>query len=481
MRKYNKKLRINLNNLGFGLMRLPMNDDGWFDKDVFELIDMSMDKGLNYYDTGFYYLKEKSEKLVREALVKRYSRDDFYIADKLPVWDCNSQDDMENIFNKQLDRLGVDQIDFYLLHALHYRRWEKIYELGVLDFLEKKKKEGRIRFVGFSVHDTAEHMRTIINKYNWDFVQIQLNYYDWKVLHTEDNYKLLEENEIPCITMETLGGGRLVRLPEDAKRVFNEVHNNWTSAEWALRFVLSLPNVIVALSGMDSVDQLKNNVITSDEDFRLSEKEINAISEVTSILADRDSIPCTSCRYCVDACPSKIDIPQVFKAYNDYKIFENIQYFDIAYNLLAGFPRAEDCVGCGNCKKNCPQFIDIPVKMKSIFFVSLCRELEIDEGVLDVDFSKTVLICFGCGDYGRRAMKILRNMNIREVLYADNNPLRWNSVFEGCKVISPKDIDEISRNYTVKILITSKKYKREIYEQLIESGIDKKLVLNLKK
>lgn len=472
MKRYIKKLNTELSILGFGLMRLPMNGDNWFDTKVFDLIRKSIELGVNYFDTGYYYQNERSEELIREALVKRIEREKFYIADKLPVWDCHSRDDMERILKIQLERLGVEYIDFYLLHALHKMRWKDIYEKGVLDFLEDKKKKGIIKHVGFSFHDSAENMKTVIESYDWDFAQIQLNYYDWEVLNTKENYYMLLEKNIPCITMESVGGGRLSVLPPDAEQVFSAIHPDWSSSAWAMHFVSSLPNVAVVLSGMNSKKQLEDNIRNCNQSYLLEEDEKNAIYKVVNILRSKKSIPCTSCRYCVSECLQKIDIPQVFKAYNDYMIFDSPYFFDIAYNLLAGYPRAENCIGCGKCMTKCPQRIDIPGQMKKIQSIAVEREMGI--GRIDTDF----IVCFGCGDYGKRVFSYLESAKVNTILFSDNNSNLWGQLFCGCRVIEPSVINKLIEKNKGKIIITTQRYYHEVLKQIIKMGIAKDQILN---
>lgn len=479
MRRYFEKLDADLEVLGFGLMRLPMNADNWFDDEVFDLLDHGYDLGINYFDTGFYYQNECSEELVREALVKRKARDSFYIADKMPVWDCSSREDMERIFEIQLDRLGVEYIDFYLLHALHKERWKKCYEAGVLDFLDKKKREGKIKRAGFSFHDSSDNMQSVVGAYDWDFAQVQLNYYDWVALHTEDNYKLLESSGIPCMTMETVGGGRLSVLPQEADEVFKSIHEDWTPSSWAMRFVAELPDVAVTLSGMNSIEQIDDNFRTCSEAGGLSEAEKSAITIVTDILMSKESIQCTACRYCVSECPKKIDIPQVIKSYNDYKIFDEPRYFDIAYNLLDGFPRAEDCIGCGRCEKKCPQNISIPENMKKIRGIAFEREYGADihklRMVLD---SNGEICCFGCGNYGKRALRYLKGFGIRHIIFCDNNYGLWGKSIEGYDIISTDELGNRIKNEKVFVLIASPANYESIKNQLVKIGIQRGMLLN---
>lgn len=364
--RYIKQLGMKLSPLGFGVMRLPMDQEG-FPSEVYELLDQSMEIGINYYDTAFPYLRGKSEVLIREALVKRYNRNQFFIADKLPVWICENQEDMERIFQIQLERLGVEWIDFYLLHGLHKNRWNDIYEKGVLDFLEKKKKEGKINKVGFSFHDTPDVLPLIEKSYTWDFIQLQINYYDWDVLGVKNSYEYLEKKNIPCMVMEPVGGGRLSQLPKKAERILNDIHPDWSAAAWAIRYVASLPNVAVTLSGMSNKEQLNDNDLQFQDTRPLTEREKEAITQVNAIIDSYHVVPCSGCRYCVDECPRGVDIPQIFKRYNDYCMFSNMARFDIDYfAFVPEEKRGDKCIQCGKCSLKCPQKIAIPEEIKKI-------------------------------------------------------------------------------------------------------------------
>ncbi len=365
-KRYISKLGVELSPLGFGVMRLPMSG-GSFPEKVYALLDRAMERGINYYDTAYPYLGGKSEVLIREALVERYPRERFYIADKLPVWLCGDREDMERIFNTQLERLGVKWIDFYLLHGLHKTRWEDIYQKGVLDFLEEKKREGRIRSIGFSFHDTAPVLEKIVEAFPWEFAQLQINYYDWEAIHVKECYDCLEEREIPCMVMEPVGGGRLSRLPEEAERILREVHLDRSIASWAIRFVASLSNVAVTLSGMSNESQLEDNILQFQNMGPLSEEEKRAIDKVNHIIDSFHAVPCTGCGYCVEECPRGVDIPQIFKRYNDYRMFENMARFDIDYfAFVPEGKRGDVCIRCNKCSKKCPQKIAIPDEIGKI-------------------------------------------------------------------------------------------------------------------
>ena len=365
-KRYIEKLGAKLSPLGFGVMRLPMKG-GEFPEEVYRLLDRAVEKGINYFDTAYPYLGGKSEVLVREALVRRYPRDSFYIADKLPVWLCRNRDDMERIFQVQLERLGTEYIDFYLLHGLHKNRWEDIRSKGVLDFLEEKKKEGRIRRIGFSFHDTPEVLGQIVEAYPWEFAQLQINYYDWTVINTKACYEILEERGIPCMIMEPVGGGRLSRLPDEAERILKKVHPERSAASWAIRFAASLPNAAVTLSGMSDTIQLDDNVNQFQEMEPWSKEEGAAVEKVVRLLESFNPVPCSGCRYCVEECPRGVDIPQIFKRYNDYRMFEGMARFDIDYfAFVPEGKRGDSCIRCGKCSARCPQKISVPEEIGKI-------------------------------------------------------------------------------------------------------------------
>jgi len=363
----NRRLDLPIFPLGFGVMRLAMNPDGSFSPDVHRLLAVAYERGINYFDTAYPYLGGHSEELIHDALVAHYPRDSFYIADKMPVWECHTRDDMERIFNIQLERLGVEYIDFYLLHGLHHSRWLDIYNKGVLDFLSQKLKEEKIRKVGFSFHDTAKVLSPILDAYNWDFTLLQINYYDWIKLQANQSYDILTNRDIPCFVMEPVGGGRLVKLPESAEKLLKSIRPDDSIASWAIRFTASLPNVAMTLSGMSNIEQLNDNLSVFDSFSPISESEQSALNEVVNILNSYNTIPCTACGYCIEDCPKNVDISQIFKRYNDYMQFENMVRFNIDYNAFIPPQRqASNCIACGVCIQNCPQKIDIPEKLNMI-------------------------------------------------------------------------------------------------------------------
>lgn len=473
-KRYIRQLGMELSPLGFGIMRLPMSGET-FPGEVYDLIDLAMEEGVNYYDTAYLYQKGKSEALVREALVKRYDRGRFYIADKLPVWECKSQEDMERIFRIQQERLGVEQIDFYLLHGLYRDVWEAVHEKGVLDFLDRKKREGKIRKAGFSFHDTIEVLKTIEQAYEWDFVQLQINYYDWEAIHVKECYEYLEERDIPCMVMEPVGGGRLSSLPEEAERVLKEVHPDRSAASWAIQYVASLPDVAVILSGMNKQEQLWDNIDRLSEIRELTEEEKRAIKKVVGILHSYQTIPCTGCGYCMDGCPAGVDIPQIFKRYNDSCLFENMTAFDADYFMFLPEKRRGDaCIQCGKCSARCPQKIKVPEEINRVHRYAIGLSLGVEEGGLDGLMERCrgkKIICFGAGLRGIRGKAFLEGEGLEVAYFCDNDKAKWGTEAEGTEVVSPEKLGEIYAGGDVCVLVTSM-YQREIREQLKSMGID---------
>lgn len=476
-RKYIKKLDAELAPLGFGILRLPMTKEGWFPEEAFHLIDRSMELGVNYYDTGWAYQGGKSEDFAREALVKRYQRESFYLAAKLPLWECKDKNDMERIFQAQMNRLGVEYMDFYLVHGLDIQRWEYGKSIGLINFLDEKRKKGQIRRMGFSLHDTSENLEKIVDDYSWEFGQLQINYYDWSVLHTEEHYKILEKRDVPCFTMETVGGGRLSALPREAQEIYEKVHPGKSPSSWAIKFVASLSNVAVMLSGMNAIEQLEDNVRELSDKSALSKEERAAMEQVVEIIRTKDAIPCTGCRYCVSECPQEINIPGVFECYNDYKVFGNPQFFDFNYTTLSAYPRADACVGCERCMEMCPQKIEVPKFMKIIRDFSYSRHLGYDMEDAQKNLSGKKLLCFGSGADGLIAEKAFRSI-VGEFIFCDNNEQKWGENIDGVPIISPKQMWEEYQQNRFKILISSRKYWGPIQIQLLEMGIQREDILN---
>lgn len=352
--------------LGFGTMRLPKLYPGKEDIDYEKaeaMIDYAYANGVNYFDTAYPYHDQMSEAFIGHAL-KKYPRDSFYLADKLPGWFLKEKADVDKIFETQLERCQVEYFDFYLCHALNREKF-KIYEdLDVCSMLDIRKANGQIRHLGFSFHGVPEDLEYIINQHDWDFVQIQLNYLDWERQDAKRQYEICQAHGLPCVIMEPVRGGTLANLSPDAVQVLKAADADASVASWALRFAASLPNVMTVLSGMSTMDQVEDNVKTMVDFKPLTDGELAAVAEANRIFLENTLVPCTGCRYCMD-CPAGVDIPGMFKVYNDYRIGKFAPGFIQAYEAMKDHS-ADFCVACGACMSHCPQAIQIPDKMEEI-------------------------------------------------------------------------------------------------------------------
>ena len=351
--------------LGFGLMRLP-EQDGNIDLDhVCRMVDMYMEAGLNYFDTAYVYHGGNSEKVIKEALVKRYPRDQYMVATKLPAWCMNSEADRDRIFTEQLERCGLSYFDFYLLHSVEDGGNGDTYDrLNCWQWAMQKKAEGKIRHFGFSFHGSPEYLvRTLDAHPEVEFVQIQLNYPDWTnpVVQSGKLYDILHARNIPMIIMEPVKGGTLAKLPQELEARYKAMRPESSVASWALRFVGSLPGVMTVLSGMSAMEQMQDNIQTFTHFEPLSDSEKGLVSEIRAIMLNVPQIGCTGCRYCTDGCPMQISIPDVFRAINTMDLYhEEFRPKSFYGGLLSqGHGRASDCIACGQCESVCPQHLPI--------------------------------------------------------------------------------------------------------------------------
>ncbi len=353
--------------LGFGCMRLPRitPDNPAIDyPTVKKMIDRAMLAGCNYFDTAYMYHGGESEKCLGE-LLKSYSRDAYYLADKMPVGFAKKESDVERIFKEQLARCKTDYFDFYMLHALDKANWELAKKFHACEFLRKMKKEGKIRKLGFSFHDTPETLQTIVDAQEWDFAQIQLNYLDWELYRSREQYEILTKAGIPVIIMEPLRGGALASLSPEATEILHKADPDSSNAAWALRYVASLPNVLCVLSGMSLPEHMEDNIKTFSPLKPLTDNERKTLDLALKAYRKRLAVPCTSCRYCMP-CPVGVEIPKIFGIYNQYKISGNKWLFKNNYKAIPEDSRASECVNCKRCVKHCPQKIDIPEELKKI-------------------------------------------------------------------------------------------------------------------
>ncbi len=365
-------MAVNLNEmpkLGFGLMRLPQKD-GKIDIDEFcRMADMYMEAGLNYFDTAYTYHGGKSESAAKEAVVKRYPRESFKLTTKLPGWELKSEADRDRIFNEQLERAGVDYFDFYLLHSIENENVDVYEKLDCFNWGLQKKAEGRIRHFGFSFHGSPEMLERLLDENpEIEFVQIQLNYIDWDnpVVQSGRLYDILSKRNIPIIVMEPVKGGSLAKLKPEIEAKFRAVRPDASAASWAFRYVASLPGVMTILSGMTHEDQMRDNISTFTNFKPLTEEDRKTFDEVIAMMKSIPQIGCTACRYCVDGCPMKIGIPDVFRSINFMNLFDDTERPLAMYkNLISsGSGRASDCIACGQCEGVCPQHLPVISLMK---------------------------------------------------------------------------------------------------------------------
>lgn len=345
--------------LGFGCMRFPTNADGSIDEvKTFEMIDLAYQAGVNYYDTAYPYHGGQSEIVTGKAL-DRYPRDSYYLATKLPMWAVKTLDDVERIFQEQLEKLNKDYVDFYLMHALNKERWELIKELHILEYCEKLRSEGKIRYLGFSFHDNYEAFEEILTSYKWDFCQIQLNYMDKDTQATLRGVELAEKLGVPMVIMEPVKGGSLANLPEDITGIFKAARPDASVSSWALRYVGSFSNVKVILSGMSEMEQVQDNLKTFGNFEPLSDKEQEIVETVANTLHSRVQNGCTGCAYCMP-CPAGVNIPGCFQVWNEYHVYEDSKDAKHRWtNEIQESAHAGNCIKCGKCEQVCPQKLSI--------------------------------------------------------------------------------------------------------------------------
>jgi len=362
-----EKLGIETSLLGFGCMRFPVTADGKIDEPEAErMLDRAIAAGVNYIDTAYPYHDGASEPFVGRAL-KKYDRHSFFLATKLPCWKVEKLEDVEATFQEQLGRLQTDYIDFYLMHALNKDSFHKMVELGAVEKLEALKAEGKIRYLGFSFHDGYDVFEEILNYRDWDFCQIQLNYMDTEEQAGMKGYRLTEEKGIPLVIMEPVKGGSLAAFAEDITGRFRALDPEASIASYALRWVGSLPNVKVILSGMSTMEQVQDNLSIFDvpQGENLTEADRRLYSEVKATYMACTKTRCTGCRYC-QPCPMGVKIPNIFQGY-DTTLLRHGGSFKEGYGRIAAENAdASRCVGCRKCERSCPQQLPIVQYLKEI-------------------------------------------------------------------------------------------------------------------
>jgi predicted aldo/keto reductase-like oxidoreductase len=362
--------------LGFGCMRLPLkNKDDPKDIDVEQsdrMVQLALEGGVNYFDTAYTYHQGASETFIGIALA-RHPRESFKLASKMPVWLVESESDIDRIFAEQLEKCRVEFFDYYLVHGLNDDRLDASIKFKIYERLKEKQQHGLIRHLGCSVHVRPELLARIADSYDWDFVQIQLNYMDWELQDARAQYLILKERGIPIVVMEPVRGGMLASLSEASVKILRDANPDATPASWALRYAASFPEVLTVLSGMSDISQVRENISTFADFEPLSPYEMEIMERALAAFRQSSTVPCTSCRYCMD-CPAGVDIPKVLGIYNNYSVRKEIPFlFQLEYNVLGESRQARRCVNCGQCMQHCPQGIDIPGWMARID--SLYKEL----------------------------------------------------------------------------------------------------------
>ena len=366
---YRNFQEIKLSGLGMGAMRLPVidGDDSRIDETKTQaMVDYAMEQGVNYYDTAWGYHDGHSETVMGKAL-SRYPRENYYLATKFPGYDLSNMDKVEEIFEKQLEKCGVEYFDFYLFHNVCEMNIDAYLDekYGIYEYLMKQKETGRIRHLGFSAHGNLDVMKRFLDAYGKDmeFCQIQLNFLDWTFQGAKEKVELLKEWNIPVWVMEPLRGGKLARLAAEDEKALKALRPEENIPAWAFRFLQSVPGVTMVLSGMSNLQQMQDNIHTFAEDKPLTKKEMDTLLQIADGMVKKIVLPCTACHYCTSHCPQGLPIPELLALYNEHCFTEG---GFIAPMALAAYPPEKQpsvCIGCRSCEAVCPQQIKISEAM----------------------------------------------------------------------------------------------------------------------
>ncbi len=345
-------------------MRLPLNSGESADIDeerAIPLVRDAIDSGVTFLDTAYGYHGGASERLAAKILKDGY-REKVTLMTKLPSYLVESEADFDRLLNEQMEKLEVDHIDVYLLHALNRERWDTVSALGVTDFLDRAVADGRIGATGFSFHDDLSVFKEIVDAYDWSACLIQLNFMDWNYQAGVEGLRYAAEKGMGVAVMEPLRGGKLAgRVPEDILQIWNRMHPEWTPAEWAFRWVCNFPEVSVVLSGMGNREEVHENIDTFSAALpnALGEEELALIDEVRNVYLERMRVGCTECGYCTP-CPQGVAIPSIFGLYNDVSMYGDRENSERSYkNMLRDGKAFPSCVDCGSCVEACPQAIPV--------------------------------------------------------------------------------------------------------------------------
>ena len=349
--------------LGFGAMRLPENDEGIEETKAIKMLRYAIDNGVNYVDTAWPYHGGESESFVAKALQDGY-REQVRVATKMPSWELEKKEDLDRYLNQQLERLEIETIDFYLLHALNEDHWQNYKDIGLdylFEWIERMKEEGKIDQIGFSFHDDYDLFEELIDVYDWDFCQIQYNYIDTEFQAGKKGLQYAADNDIPVVVMEPLRGGSLAgQMPEEIESIFAQSETERSTADWALQWLWNQPEVAVVLSGMSTLEQVKENVESADNSGvgNLSAREKEIVAEAAAKYDELVPVNCTGCGYCVP-CPTGVKIPEIFALYNEAEIFDLEAEKQEEYSHIGESEQASACVECGQCEEICPQNLNV--------------------------------------------------------------------------------------------------------------------------
>lgn len=347
--------------LGFGLMRLPMIGEEVDINQVKEMVDIYLENGFNYFDTAHGYINGKSELAIKEALTKRYDRSEYILVDKLTETYFAKQEDIRPFFESQLESCGVNYFDFYLMHAQNARNFKHFKECKAYETAFELKKEGKIKHVGISFHDTHEVLDQILTEYpEIEVVQIQFNYLDYESPTTQSRlcYEVCVKHDKAVLIMEPVKGGSLVNLPKEAQTILDEL-NGGSNASYAIRFAASFSNVVMVLSGMSDINQMKDNISYMKEFKPLNDREFKAVYKISELIKQLNMVACTNCSYCVAGCPQNINIPFIFNNLNSKRVYNDWGSYRGYKEVTADRGKASDCIECGQCEGICPQNLNI--------------------------------------------------------------------------------------------------------------------------
>jgi len=369
---YKEFQNIKLSGLGLGMMRLPVIDgnDEKIDKSAAaEMIDYAYKNGINYFDTAWGYHNGNSE-IIAGKYLSKYPRESFYMATKFPGYDNSNMPKVKEIFEKQLEKCQTEYFDFYLFHNVYEGNIDDYLnpKFGILDYLLEQKKNGRIKHLGFSCHGSIEVLKKFLDAYGkyMEFCQLQINYMDWHFQKADEKVKMCNEYKVPVWVMEPLRGGKLAKVARSMEDELKAMRNGESVPGWAFRFLQSIPGVTMVLSGMSSMEQLKENIKIWEENKPLNETEFNSLLELIDKETKKAGLPCTACHYCTSHCPKELPIPELIAFYNEHLTTKEGMSFiaPMGVAAMAEEKRPANCIGCKSCEQVCPQQIKISEMMK---------------------------------------------------------------------------------------------------------------------